>query len=49
MGKENRDDFWNGFVQGMQMNPITMLLLSIGLIATGDTDQTPIFMTTISQ
>lgn len=49
MGKENRDDFWNGFVQGMQMNPITMLLLSIGLIATGNTDHTPTFMTTISQ
>lgn len=39
MGKDNKDNFWNGFVQGMQMNPITMLLLSIGAINSYETNQ----------
>ena len=38
MNTENKGDFWNGFVQGMIMNPVTMLLLSTGVLVAGDTE-----------
>ena len=38
MNTENKGDFWNGFVHGMIMNPVTMLLLSTGVLVAGDTE-----------
>lgn len=39
MNTENKGDFWNGFIQGMIMNPMTMLLLSTGVMVLGDSDE----------